>query len=170
MTSADQSIWIESLRPVSGVPMCRLTWGRESKDIRASTVQGIGLDLIEAALYADLMMRLVGIGLPKHMVGAFTGDLIQSSRPGKPFVLGDPETITLTPAGSSKRGQALVVAEWGEQQGELTTQEARRMGVEWLEAAATADTDQLIAEALHTTGKTEAEIEGFFFHLRALRH
>lgn len=152
------------------MPMCRLIWGRESKEVRASTVQGIGLDLIEAALYAELMMCMIGLGLPKHMVTAFTADLIRKARPGGRPVLGDPETIIVTPAGSSRRGQGLVVVQWGRNKGELTPAEARQMGVEWLEAATTADTDQLIAEALRTTGRTEAEIEGFFFHLRALRH
>ena len=75
----------------------------------------------------------------------------------------------LTPAGSTKRREALVLVKRGSQDGALSPDEARAMALRWLAVAEATESDQLVSEALRATGSDEAGTEKVFGYLRELR-
>jgi hypothetical protein len=139
-----------------------LDWIAPAEDVRTTA-----LDLVTCAAYAEMMMQLIiGAGIPAATVSAFTTVLLQEA--GR-SMFGTPRTMTLTPAGDSKRKQPLVLLHKGTRDAMLTPGEARGMALAWLQAAEASDADPLIAEALRATGSDGPAIESVFGYLRSLR-
>lgn len=165
MTDAE-AIWIESTRGPDDKPVCRLTWGPVACYPPVDAVRLTAIDLVSCAAYSEMMMKLVKLGLPPEQVSAFTTDLLSD---GKRHRFGDPATVSLLPAGSSRRREALVLLTRGSMKGSLSPDEARAMALRWLEAAEATESDQLVSEALRATGARNRQAEALFGYLRELR-
>jgi hypothetical protein len=164
--SGDEAIWIESTRGPDDKPVCHLTWGRVRCYPPVAAVRLTAIDLVTCAAYAEMMMKLVNLGLAAGQVSAFTTDLLRDSKRHR---FGDPSTMSLLPAGSSKGREALVLLTRGTLKGALSPDEARAMALQWLEVAEAAESDQLVSEALRATGSGEGQAETLFAYLRELR-
>jgi hypothetical protein len=163
----DESIWIESTRGPDDEPACLITWGSLQFYAPVEDVRQTALDLITCAAYAEMMMTLiVKAGLGADVVSQFTSDLLSGA--GRSF-FGAKTTVTLLPAGSSKRREALVLLSRGSMRGAVSPDEARAMALRWLAVAEATESDQLVSEALRATGADEAATEKLFGYLRELR-
>ena len=132
------------------------------EDVRATA-----LDLITCAAYAEMMMTMVlRVGVPPEMASALATDLLSDAgRKG----FGKDTTVSLLPAGSSRRREAFVLLDRGAQRGVLSPREAREMALRWLATAEATESDQLVSEALRATGTDDAGHEKVFGYLRELR-
>jgi hypothetical protein len=165
--SSDEIIWIESTRDPDGEPVCGLTWGPLQFYAPVEDVRQTALDLVTCAAYSEMMMTLiVKVGLGADVVSQFTSDLLSGA--GR-FFFGAKTTITMLPAGSSKRREALVLLSRGSMRGAVSPDEARAMALRWLAVAEATESDQLVSEALRATGADEAATEKLFGYLRELR-
>jgi len=163
--SGTDTIWIVSTRGPDDKPVCEITWDDKRYYAPVADVRQTALDLVTCAAYAEMMMKLAGLGLPAVHVSAFTSDLLSDA--GR-SMFGSPRTITLLPAGSTKRGEALVLLRRGSSEGALSPDEARGMAAYWFQVAEATESDQLVAEALRATG-CEADTGKLFGYLRELR-
>ena len=163
----DDSIWIESTRGPDDEPCCLITFGPLQAYASVEDVRTTALDLITCAAYAELMMTMVvKVNLSADVVSRFATDLLSGA--GRRF-FGAKTTLLLTPAGSTRRREALVLVKRGSQAGELSPDEARAMALRWLAVAEATESDQLVSEALRATGSDEAGTEKVFGYLRELR-
>jgi hypothetical protein len=161
------TIWVISTRGPDDKPVCEINWGKKRYYAPVADVRQTALDLVTCAAYAEMMMKLAGLGLPARHVSAFTSDLLSDA--GR-TMFGTPRTITLLPAGSTKRKQALVLLNRGSSEGALSPDEARGMALQWLEAAEATESDQLVTEALRATRIASAtDIVQLFGYLQKLR-
>lgn len=161
------SIWIQSTRGPDDEPVCEITWGPLQYYAPVADVRETALDLMTAAAYAEMMMTLVTrVNLSADVVSRFTTELLSGR--GKRF-FGAKTTLTLLPAGSTKRRKALVLLTRGSLKGEVSPEEARAMALRWLAVAEATESDQLVSEALRATGVGEESQEGLFAYLRELR-
>ena len=168
MTSDDdESLWIESTQGPDDEPVCLLTWGPIQCYAPVGDVRATAIDLVTCAAYAELMMTMVlRVGVPPEMASALATDLLSDAgREG----FGRDATVTMLPAGSSKRREAFVLLDRGAQRGVLSPYEARQMALHWLAVAEATESDQLVSEALRATGSDEAATEKLFGYLRELR-
>ena len=166
MTDND-SIWIESTRGPDDEPVCQISWNGLDWYAPVDDVRETALDLMTCAAYAEMMMTLITrVKLSAGVVSQFTTDLLDGR--AKRF-FGAKTTITLTPAGSSKREEPLVLLGRGSLRGALSPYEARAMALRWLAVAEATESDQLVSEALRATGSDEAAAEKLFGYLRELR-
>jgi hypothetical protein len=162
-----ESIWIESTRGPDDEPACLLTWGALQWYAPVEDVRQTALDLVTCAAYAEMMMTLIiQVKLPANVVSQFTTDLLSDS--GRRF-FGAKTTVTLMPAGSSKRRKAYVLLKRGSMDGMLSPEEARAMALRWLAVAEATESDQLVSEALRATGSDDAGQGKVFGYLRELR-
>lgn len=160
-------IWIVSTRGPDDEPVCEITWGPLQYYAPVDDVRETAIDLVTCAAYAEMMMTLITrVKLPADVVSKFTTELL-SGRDKRYF--GAKTTITLQPAGSSKRRQALVLLKRGSVDGALSPDEARVMALQWLAAAEATESDQLVSEALRATGIDAGGEEKLFGYLRELR-
>lgn len=168
MTSAEhESIWIESTRGPGDQPVCLITWSAVQWYASVEDVRETAIDLVTCAAYAEMMMTLVlRVNLPAGVVSQFTTDLLEGRE--KRF-FGAKSTVTLLPAGSSKRREALVLLNRGSLKGAVSPGEARAMALRWLAAAEATESDQLVSEALRATGVADGGTERLFGYLRELR-
>ena len=169
MTETDEheSIWIESTRGPDDEPVCQVTWGPIQCYAPVEDVRQTAIDLVTCAAYSEMMMTLVlKVGLSADVVSQFTTDLLSGA--GRSY-FGAKTTMTMLPAGSTKRREALVLLKRGSQDGMLSPDEARAMALRWLAAAEGTESDQLVSEALRATGSDEAATEKLFGYLRELR-
>jgi hypothetical protein len=113
-----------------------------------------------------MMTLIVKVGLGADVVSQFTSDLLSGA--GRSF-FGAKTTITMLPAGSSRRREALVLLDRGSMRGAVSPDEARAMALRWLAVAEATESDQLVSEALRATGADEAATEKLFGYLRELR-
>jgi len=165
--TGDTTIWVISTRGPDDEPVCEINWGTKHYYAPVADVRQTALDLVTCAAYAEMMMKLAGLGLPAQAVSAFTTDLLSDA--GR-TMFGTPRTITLLPAGSTKRKEALVLLSRGSSEGMVSAAEARDMALQWLEAAEGTESDQLVAEALRATRIADAdEVARLFGYLRKLR-
>ncbi len=163
----DESIWIQSTRGPDDEPACEITWGPIQCYAPVGDVRETALDLVTCAAYAEMMMTLITeVGLPANVVSQFTSDLLSGH--GRTY-FGAKTTMTMMPAGSSKRREALVLLSRGSMRGALSPHEARAMALRWLAVAEATESDQLVSEALRVTGSDEAAQEKLFGYLRELR-
>jgi hypothetical protein len=163
----NDSIWIESTRGPDDEPCCLITFGPLQAYASVEDVRTTALDLVTCAAYAELMMTMVvKLSLSADVVSRFTTDLLSGA--GRRF-FGAKTTLPLTPAGSTKRREALVLLKRGSQAGELSPDEARAMALRWLAVAEATESDQLVSEALRATGMDGAGQEKVFGYLRELR-
>lgn len=163
----NDSIWIESTRGPDDEPACLITFGPLQWYAPVEDVRETAIDLVTCAAYAEMMMTLVTRAeLPAGVVSAFATDLL-SGRDKRFF--GAKTTMTLLPAGSSKRREALVLLKRGSKDGALSPDEARAMALRWLAVAEATESDQLVSEALRATGMDDAGQEKVFGYLRVLR-
>jgi hypothetical protein len=148
---------------------CLISWKGQDWIADVDVVRATAVDLFTVATWADVMMHVTAkLGLDPHTASQFTGEMIVSQTGRRGF--GYPETLVLLPVGSSKDKQGLVLLRRGHLKAVLTTEAARQMGLAWLVAAETAESDQLVTEALRTAGGlSEDRIEGLFAYLRELR-
>lgn len=161
------SIWIQSTRDPDGDPACEITWGPLQCYAPVDDVRTTALDLVTCAAYAEMMMTLITrAGLTAHIVSRFATDLLSGS--GRDM-FGTAATMTLLPAGSSKRREALVLLRRGSLEGALSPAEARTMALHWLSVAEATESDQLISEALRSAGVNDETQDKMFGYLRALR-
>ncbi|MEU4576050.1 hypothetical protein [Nonomuraea sp. NPDC023979] len=135
-------------------------------------VRETALDLLQCALYAELALTLVTkVGLPPEVVSRVTSDILtlaESGRGKRHF--GCKSTITLVPAGSSTRREAMVILQRGSQKATVSAAEAREMARVWLTAAEATESDQMVTEALTNVGQMGAGwVENFFSYLRQVR-
>src|SRR5580704_9531775 len=170
MTETDDygdSIWIQSTRGPDDEPVCELTWGPLQWYAPVEDVRRTAIDLVTCAAYAELMMTMVlRVGVPPEMASQLATDLLSDAgREG----FGKDTTVSLLPAGSSKRREAFVLLDRGAQRGVLSPHEARQMALRWLATAEATESDQLVSEALRATGSDEAAAEEMFGYLRELR-
>jgi hypothetical protein len=167
MTSPGDTIWIESTLNPDGEPACGLTWGALQWYAPVPDVRETAIDLVTCAAYSEMMMEMVtGAGIPPHVVSGFAGILLSGR--DKPF-FGAATTMTLLPAGSSKRRQGFVLLKRGSLKGELFPDEAREMAMHWLAAAEATEADQLLAEALRAAAVSDSGQATVFGYLRELR-
>lgn len=161
------TIWVISTRGPDDQPVCEINWGAKRYYAPVEDVRQTALDLVTCAAYAEMMMKLAGLGLPAKAVAAFTSDLLSDA--GR-TMFGTPRTITLLPAGSTKRQEALVLLSRGSSEGMVSPDVARGMALQWLEAAEATESDQLVTEALRATRIAGSdEIAQLFGYLRKLR-
>ena len=166
MTDSD-SIWIESTRGPDDEPCCLITFGPLQAYASVDDVRTTALDLITCAAYSELMMTMVvKVSLSAGVVSRFATELLSGA--GRSY-FGAKTTLTLLPAGSTRRREALVLLKRGSQAGELSPDEARAMALRWLAVAEATESDQLVSEALRATGSDEAGTEKVFGYLRELR-
>lgn len=168
MTAASGGgIWIQSARGPDDEPVCEITWGPLQCYAPVADVRETAIDLVTCAAYAEMMMTLITrVKLSAAVVSQFTTDLL-AGRDKRYF--GAKTTMTLMPAGSSRRREALVLLKRGSLQGALSPDEARRMALYWLAVAEATESDQLVSEALRATGIGEGSQEKLFGYLRTLR-
>ena len=165
--TTDETIWVQSIRDPDGEPVCEITWGAIQCYAPVEDVRETALDLITCAAYAELMMTMVlRVGVPPEMASQFAADLLEDR--DKRF-FGAKTTMTLLPAGSSKRREAFVLLKRGSMTGALTPAEARDMALRWLAVAEATESDQLVSEALRATGSDDAAQEKLFGYLCELR-
>ena len=163
----DESIWIQSTRDPDREHSCQLDWGPIQWYAPVADVRSTALDLVTCAAYSEMMMKLVGIGLPAAQVSAFTTDLLSDAGRTQ---FGTATTLDLLPAGSSRRREALVLVSRGSMRGALSPYEARGMALQWMETAEATESDCLVATAARTAlGYDEDGIEALFAALRKLR-
>ena len=163
----DESIWIESTRGPDDEPVCMITWSGLQYYAPVEDVRTTALDLITCAAYAELMMTMVvKVSLSAGVVSRFATELLSGA--GRSY-FGAKTTLTMLPAGSTRRREALVLLKRGSQAGELSPDEARAMALRWLAVAEATESDQLVSEALRATGSDEAATEKLFGYLRELR-
>ena len=163
----DDSIWIESTRGPDDEPCCLITFGPLQAYASVDDVRTTALDLITCAAYSELMMTMVvKVSLSADVVSRFATELLSGA--GRSY-FGAKTTLTLLPAGSTRRREALVLLKRGSQAGELSPDEARAMALRWLAVAEATESDQLVSEALRATGSDEAGTEKVFGYLRELR-
>ena len=163
----DDSIWIESTRGPDDEPCCLITFGPLQAYASVEDVRTTALDLITCAAYAELMMTMVvKVNLSAEIVSRFATELLSGA--GRSY-FGAKTTMTMLPAGSTRRREALVLLKRGSQAGELSPDEARAMALRWLAVAEATESDQLVSEALRATGSDEAAAEKLFGYLRELR-
>ena len=159
-----------STRGPDDEPVCELQWHGESWYAPVADVRVTAQDLITCAAYADLMMHLMAtLRLPGETVAALMSDLLSRQRSEE---FGTASTITVMPAGSSKRKMAVVLLKrdrGGAWEGEIDTGEARKMAVRFLEVAEATESDQLVSEALGAVGMNPLAQERVFGYLRELR-
>ena len=166
MTDSD-SIWIESTRGPDDEPCCLITFGPLQAYASVDDVRTTALDLITCAAYSELMMTMVvKVSLSAGVVSRFATELLSGA--GRSY-FGAKTTLTMLPAGSTKRREALVLLKRGSRAGELSPDEAREMALRWLAVAEATESDQLVSEALRATGSDEAAAEKVFGYLRELR-
>lgn len=164
---SNSGIWITSTRGPDDKPVCEITWGRSRWYAPVGDVRETAADLMTCAAYAEMMMTLiVRAGVPADVVSKFTTDLLGARE--KRF-FGAKTTLSLVPAGSSKRKQALVLLKRGPLEGEVTPDEGRVMALGWLAAAEATESDQLVGEALRAVGVPAETQEQLFGYLRELR-
>jgi hypothetical protein len=160
------TIWVTSVRDPDGATVCEISWGGQEWYPSVAAIRMTALDLVTCAAYAEMMMKLIGLGLPKEHVLKFTADMLSGT---DRTMFGTPETVELHPAGSTKRREPLVVVKRGTLEGSFSPEVARGMALQWLEVAEAAESDQLVAEALRVNGADEAYMEKVFGYLRSLR-
>lgn len=166
-SETDDRIWIESTRGPDDEPVCMIAWGPIQCHASVADVRDTALDLIACASYAEVMMLMVtGAGIPPATVSGFMSDLLSGT--GRAF-FGAKTTMSMLPAGSSKRRQAFVILKRGSRKGELSPAEARAMALRWLAVAEATESDQLVSEALRSTGTDDGTQEKMFGYLRELR-
>lgn len=163
-----ESIWIRSTRGPDDEPVCEITWGPLQYYAPVADVRDTAIDPVTCAAYAEMMMTLITwVKLSAAVVSQFTTDLL-AGRDKRYF--GAKTTMTLMPAGSSKRREALVLLKRGSMEGALSPAEAREMALYWLAVAEATESDQLVSEALRaTTALSGAQLEKLFGYLRTLR-
>lgn len=165
MTGKDETIHIQSCRDADP-PSCEISWGPLQFYAPVHDVRLTALDLVTCAAYAEMMMKLVGIGMPPDKVSAFTTDLLADSQRR---MFGTATTVKLLPAGASKRREALVLVTRGSMKGMLSPAEARDMSLAWLETAEASESDAMVLEALEESFPDLAPAEELFAALRRLR-
>lgn len=164
---AGGGIWITSTRGPDDQPVCQVTWDGLDWYAPVEDVRETAADLMTCAAYAEMMMTLVTRAkLPPEVVSQLTTEMLDGR--DKRF-FGAKATMTLTPAGSSKRKQPLVLLKRGSLSGELFPDEARAMALRWLAVAEATESDQLVSEALRATGVPAQTQERAFAYLRELR-
>jgi hypothetical protein len=161
-------IWIKSTRDPDGEPACEVTWGPVQFYAPVDDVRETAIDLVTCAAYAEMMMTLiVRAGIPPEIVQQLTIELLDG-RVKRYF--GAHTTMTLMPAGSSKRQQALVLLKRGKLDCAVSPEEARVMALAWLQVAEATESDQLVSEALRATGvasETQEKVFGYLLNLRS---
>ena len=165
---AGAGIWIQSTRGPDDEPVCEITWGPLQCYASVGDVRETAIDLVTCAAYAEMMMTLVTrVKLSADIVSRFATHMLDG-RDKRYF--GSKTTMTLLPAGSTKRREALVLLKRGSLDGALSPDEARAMALRWLAVAEATESDQLVAEALRaTTALSGAQVEKLFGYLRELR-
>ena len=167
MGGSDAGIWVTSGRYPDGEASCKITWDGQEWIAPVEDIRVTALDLVTCAAYAEMMMKLIDLGLPPQHVTAFTTDLLSDA--GR-RMFGTEQAITVMPAGSSKRRQPLVLLKHGPLKGSVSPAEARGMALGRLEAAEASESDQLVSEALRATGIADVAAQGKLFgYLRSLR-
>jgi hypothetical protein len=165
--NGDESIWIVSTRGPDDEPACEITWGPLQYYAPVDDVRETAIDLVTCAAYAEMMMTLITRAeLPADVVSRFATDLL-SGRDKRFF--GAKTTMTMLPAGSSKRREAFVLLKRGSMEGAVSSAEARAMALDWLAVAEATESDQLVSEALRATGSGDDAQEKLFGYLRKLR-
>lgn len=166
-TEDEDVLTIESTRGPDDEPACCLTWGPLQWYAPVEDVRATALDLITCAAYAEMMMTMVlRVGVPPEMASALATDLLSDAGRTE---FGKDTTISMLPAGSSKRREAFVLLSRGKQRGVLSPYEGRQMALRWLATAEATESDQLVSEALRATGTDDAGQERVFGYLRKLR-
>jgi hypothetical protein len=166
----DGTIWVTSTRGGPD-PACELTWGTQRWHAPVADIRSTAIDLVTCAAYAEMMMQLaVKLKLPAQTAAGFTTDLLATSGRTR---FGTPATLDLLPAGSTKRGEAVVLlrrgpmAEW---EGVVSPAAAREMAGAWFAAAEATESDRLVVRALEEFPSADPALtERLFTRLRQLR-
>jgi hypothetical protein len=168
MTETERGgIWIVSTRGPDDEPVCQITWDGQDWYAPVEDVRETAADLMTCAAYAEMMMTLtVRLELPPETASAFATDMLRD-RPKRFF--GAKTTMTMLPAGDSRRRQPLVVLKRGSREAMLFPDEARDMAMAWFAVAEATESDQMVSEALRTMGIPAATQEHLFGYLRELR-
>uniref|UniRef100_UPI003F493875 hypothetical protein n=1 Tax=Nonomuraea sp. CA-251285 TaxID=3240002 RepID=UPI003F493875 len=170
LTDRSDTLYIESTRDQDKHPVCQLHWGQLDWYANVEDIRETALDLVSCAAIAEQMMMLVKIGLDAAVVSEFMSNVISRSRPKGRRFFGTESTVRLTPGGSSRRGEAVVLIERGKKRGAVSPAEARTIAGDWFGAAEATESDQMVTEALQSVGKfDEGWVAGFFDYLRHLR-
>jgi hypothetical protein len=164
---SDDGIWIESTINPDGEPACGISWGPLQCYAPVPDVRETAIDLVACAAYAEMMMAMVTLlDLPGDVASRFVTDLLLTRE--KRF-FGAMTTMTLLPAGSTKRREAVVLLKRGSLNGALSPGEAREMAMRWLAVAEATESDQLLAEALRAAAVSDSGQATVFGYMRELR-
>lgn len=162
----EEALWVESTRGPDDEPACLLTWGPFQWYATVAEVRKTAMDTVSCAAAAETLMLLVAkLEMPGPMASRLLGELLAGT--GREF--GTDGTVELVPAGSTKTGDAVVLLRRGSKRGSVLAVTARKMALQWLEAAEATESDQLVSEALRGTGMDAEGQERVFGYLRELR-
>ena len=161
------TIWIVSTRGPDDKPVREITWDAKRYYAPVEDVRQTAIDLVTCAAYAEMMMKLAGLGLPAvQTCPRFTSDLLSDA--GR-SMFGSRKTVTLLPAGSTKNA----VRRWcccGAAHRRVPCHRMRPGG--WRRTGSRSrkppNRTRLVAEALRATG-CEADTGKVFGYLRELR-
>jgi hypothetical protein len=150
MARATDSIWIESLRDQHGLGnACQISWANREWLADVEAVRTTAEDLFTCAAYADLIGELIRLGMGADHISGMLGSMLVG-RDRRYF--GDKSTLILTPGGSTAHKAGVVVVKRGSLVGELSPEEAQKMGRNWLATAEASEADTLFSEVLRRAG------------------
>jgi hypothetical protein len=163
----DVQLRIESTRGPDDQPVCQITLGTDQWFAGVADVRKTALDMLACAAYAEMLMLLVTkLDLDGETASAVITDLLSSSGRER---FGARNTLELAPAGSTKTGTPVVILMRGAERDAVHAHVARTIAGQWLGVAEATESDQLVSEALRSTGMDVAAQELVFGYLRALR-
>src|SRR5256885_8235551 len=128
------TIGIVSTRGPDDEPVCEITWGPLQWYAPVEAVRQTAEDLFTCAAYADMLIELSGVtSVPPEVLSEFGSALLGRAvrdRPGRTR-LGNPDTIGVLPAGSTRRREPLVVLSRGCVDGTVSRTTAPAKGRRW---------------------------------------
>ena len=170
----DGTIWIESARDrYAHGNACLIRWQGRERYASVGDVRATAEDLFSCAAYADVIGELIRLGMEGPLVTRFLQGIMRDRRPR---FFGRPSTFFMLPGGSSARRVGAVAIgrrdlfHQGKADGQLSADEARAMGRQWLSAAEASEADTLFGAVLENAGwMVEAELDALFSLLNDIR-
>lgn len=148
--------------------LCMVEWGTEAFAATADQVRDVGADLFRCAAHADMIASLLRHDFDPGLITVMMHDVMGAHGTANGF--GSPDTLIVTPAGSSAARRGTVIVQRRAQTGILSPDEARAMGHAWFAAAEAAESDCVLATAMEEAGHfTRRQIDDVFAYMGALR-
>ncbi|MER7707266.1 hypothetical protein ABTX81_30735 [Kitasatospora sp. NPDC097605] len=152
----------------TGRPECIVAWGGWAGTFPLEKIRSTAEALFAAAAAAECDAALIaelraGLQLPDEVIGVMLGKV----RERRPLPAG---TFLRIEAGvSASTGLPFVKVRQGSNAGQLSPDEAKAMGRQWLASAEAAEHDAITRYVLRDSGRNPVEVEDFFRAMAALR-